>query len=112
MQILSEEDRGVFIISLARMDLDANKAEDFKKSAAPVVQGHAKVIMDMRGIGFIDSAGLGAILSVFKKVRGDGGQFRVFGLSEEVKALFDLVRMQRLFDVYPDRESAIQAFQV
>lgn len=111
MQFQHEDIDGVFILVTPRMDLDASNADEFKKNAGPAIQGQSKVVMDLSGIGFMDSAGLGAILSVFKRVRADGGQFRVFGLSDEVKALFDLVRMQRLFEVYPDRESAVQASQ-
>lgn len=109
MQFRCEEVDGVRVVLTPTMDLDASNSDEFKKSAAPAVQGHSRVVMDLSGIGFMDSAGLGAILSIFKKVRGDGGQFRVYGLSEEVKALFELVRMQRLFEVYPDKESAIAA---
>lgn len=109
MQFDYEEIDGIWMVATPKMDLDASNVEDFKKAAAPLVQGRSRVVMDLSGIGFMDSAGLGAILSIFKKVRGDGGQFRVFGLSNEVKALFELVRMQRLFEVYPDRESAVAA---
>jgi anti-sigma B factor antagonist len=111
MNLRTEDVNSILIVSVPTMDLDASKADEFKKSAGPLVQGHSRVIMDLSGIGFMDSAGLGAILSVFKKVRADGGQFRVFGLSEEVKALFELVRMQRLLEVYSDRETAISDFQ-
>jgi len=111
MQIRRDDADGIVILSAPNMDLDASNADEFKKSVSPAVQGETKVIFDLSTIGFMDSAGLGAVLSVFKKVRADGGQFKVYGLSEEVKSLFELVRMQRLFEVYPDRESAIRAFQ-
>lgn len=111
MEFRSEEVDGVLIVTAPHMDLDAGNVEEFKKDAAAVVQVHPKVAMDLSGIGFMDSAGLGAILSVLKKVRANGGQFKVFGLSDEVNALFDLVRMRRLLDVYPDLESALKAFQ-
>lgn len=111
MKFESEEVDGVFVLIAPKMDLDASDAEEFKKGAAAEVQGHAKVAMDVSGIGFMDSAGLGAILSVYKKVRSNGGRFNLFGLSDEVTALFDLVRMRRLLDVYPDRESAIKALE-
>jgi anti-sigma B factor antagonist len=109
MQFRYGEVEGIWLVCTPEMDLDASNSDEFKKTAAPLVQGRSRVVMDLSGIGFMDSAGLGAILSIFKKVRADGGQFRVFGLSEEVKALFELVRMQRLFEVYSDKESALAA---
>ena len=111
VQFQSEDIDGILMVSTPSTDLDASNAEEFKKGIVPVVNGYSRVIMDLSGIGFMDSAGLGAILSVYKKVREEGGQFRVFGLSKEVKALFDLVRMQRLFELCEDREWAIRASQ-
>jgi anti-sigma B factor antagonist len=110
MNFQTEEVDGVLVVRTPDMDLDAGNAEEFKKNAAALIEGYTKVAMDLNGIGFMDSAGLGAILSVFKKVRANGGQFKLFGLSPEVSALFDLVRMQRLLDIYPDQESALAAF--
>lgn len=109
MQFQSEQVDGVLIVAMPNIDIDAGNADEFKKSICPLVEGYHRVVIDLGGIGFMDSAGLGAILSVFKKVRAEGGRFLVYGLRPEVQSLFDLVRMQRLFEVHQDRESAIQA---
>lgn len=111
MQFQTEEINDILVVTTPKIDIDANNAEEFKKSVAPVVERHQKVVMDLGGIGFMDSAGLGAILSVYKKVRADGGKFVVYGLNGEVQALFDLVRMHRLFIIQDDKESALQAAQ-
>ena len=109
MAFKAEEVDGVLIISTPQMDLDASKAGEFKGAVGLMVAGHPKVAIDLGEIGFMDSAGLGAIISVCKAVRAGGGQFRVFGLTEAVKSLFDLVRAHRLFEVFADRESALRA---
>lgn len=107
MQFDSETIDGILIVAPPKMDIDAGNADEFKKDAASAIQGHNNVIMDMSNINFMDSAGLGAMLSVFKKVRAEGGRFRIFGLVGEVKALFQLVRMQRLFEIHDDKETAV-----
>jgi len=101
----------IVLVSPPNTDLDAGNADEFKRDITPLIEGQQKVIINMESIGFMDSAGLGAILSAFKKVRGGGGLFRIYGLSKEVKALFQLVRMQRLFEIYENRESAIESLQ-
>lgn len=110
MRFNMENIDGVLVVSPPKIDLDANDADEFKKDIISVVEDNKKVILDLRPIGFMDSAGLGAVLSAFKKVRSGGGQFKIFGPSKEVKALFELVRMHRLFEIYEDRESAINSF--
>ena len=109
MQLQTEITNSVLIIRAPALDLDASNAEEFKGSAASLVDGHSKVVLNLHDVGFMDSAGLGAVISVYRRVKMDGGEFRVFGLSPEVSALFDLVRMQRLFDIHKDKESAINA---
>lgn len=100
----------ILIVTPPKTDLDASNSDEFKRDIAQVVEGYHKVIMDLETISFMDSAGLGAMLSAFKKVRSEGGLFRIYGLSNEVKALFELVRMHRLFEIYTDRDSAINSF--
>ena len=108
MRFDTEEVNDILIVTPPAMDLDASKAEEFKRDIALVVEGHSKVAMNLERIAFMDSAGLGAMLSTFKAVRASGGLFAIYGLSDEVKALFELVRMQRLFKIGNTRESAIE----
>lgn len=100
----------ILIVLPPRMDLDANDADEFKRDIAPVIAGHQKVALNLTSIGFMDSAGLGAMLSAYRKVQAEGGQFRIFGLNPEVKELFELVRMHRLFAIYQDKDSTIRSF--
>jgi anti-sigma B factor antagonist len=109
MAFKAEEVDSVLVITTPHMDLDASKAAEFKRVVGMMAAGHPKVALDLGEIGFMDSAGLGAVISVCKAVRAGGGQFRVFGLTEAVKSLFDLVRAHRLFEVFADRESALRA---
>ncbi|UCH33206.1 MAG: STAS domain-containing protein [Armatimonadota bacterium] len=109
MPFEAEDVDGILIVTAPFMELDASTADDFKQTLAPIVSGHAKVAVDLSGVRFMDSAGLGAILSVCKTVRAGNGRFCVFGLTEAVKALFDLVRVHRLFAVHEDRETAVRA---
>lgn len=107
----SEDIDGVRVITTPPTEIDAGNAEEFKRDISPLLDGASKVAIDLSSVQFMDSAGLGAMLSAFKKVRAEGGQFKAFGLTKEVRELFELVRMQRLFDVYDDKEKAIEALQ-
>lgn len=109
MQFGTEVLDSILILTPPAIDLDASNAEEFKRSITPLVDGHSVVVLNLESISFMDSAGLGAVLSLYKKVRADGGEFRVYGMTKEVKALFDLVRMQRLFEICDNRMTALRA---
>ncbi len=107
MRFETETVDNTLIVSPPEIDLDASNADEFKRDIVSTIGGYTKVVMDMKNVGFMDSAGLGAMLSAFKKIRAEGGQFRIYGLNKEVKTLFELVRMHRLFQVLENRETAL-----
>lgn len=109
MRLQTETQNNMFIIEVPALDLDASNADEFKKSAGSIIKDQINVLLDLKNVGFMDSAGLGAVISIFRNIKANGGSFRACSLSPEVKALFDLVHIQRLFDICEDRESAAAA---
>jgi anti-sigma B factor antagonist len=69
------------------------------------------VLLDLHRVAFIDSSGLGALLACQRVIEGAGGQLKLCGLRPEVRAALELVRMDRLIDVYASREEALAAFR-
>ncbi|MGH9760008.1 MAG: STAS domain-containing protein [Blastocatellia bacterium] len=90
--------------------LDASNSRDFKRSAMEVVQNHSKVVFDLSGLEFVDSSGLGVILSCLRHLNSSGGDLKLCGMTKPVRALFELVRMHRIFEIFSTREDAIRAF--
>ncbi|TAM80287.1 MAG: anti-sigma factor antagonist [Acidobacteria bacterium] len=92
-------------------ELDASNAPEFKRDITPVVEKNKKLVLDMNRLHFVDSSGLGAILSCLRQLSAKGGDLKLCCMSKQVKAAFELVRMHRIFDIYPTREEAIRAFE-
>ncbi|MEO5620232.1 MAG: STAS domain-containing protein [Cypionkella sp.] len=91
--------------------LTAVQGAAFKDQTITLIEaGHARLIVDLTGITFIDSSGLGALVSVLKRV-GNRGEIVVCGLSSGLKQMFSITRMDRVFAAYPDRAAAIAALK-
>lgn len=91
--------------------LDADTVAAFKKVAYEMVnQGCARFVVDFGALGFIDSMGLGVLISLLRRVRQRGGDVKVAALTDEVKTIFEITRLHRLFDVCTDEESAMRRF--
>ena len=101
---------GVAIVTVPGEYLDASVAEEFKRDAAPVLDANPRAVFDLSRLQFIDSAGVGALLSCLRRVSAANGDLKLCGLSPAVRAVFDLARMHRLFDIFPTREEAVAAF--
>ncbi|HJY82285.1 MAG TPA: STAS domain-containing protein [Candidatus Binatia bacterium] len=111
MEMITEKMGDVTVVVLPGEQLDASNAKEFKRDIAPVLEANAKAVFDMSQLRFVDSSGLGAILSCLRQLNAAGGDLKLCGLSKPVRALFELVRMHRIFDIYSTKDEAIRAFQ-
>jgi anti-sigma B factor antagonist len=111
MELTIEKLGEVTIVRLPGEQLDASNAKDFKRDVASVLSGTSKVVFDLSQLHFVDSSGLGAMLSCLRQVNSAGGELKLCGLSKPVRALFELVRMHRIFDICDTRDDAIRVLQ-
>ena len=110
MEIVAETVGDVAVIALPVEELDAGNAAELKRDVAPVLEGSARVVFDLTKLRFIDSSGLGAFLSCLRKANAKGGDVKLCRMSKQVRTVFELVRMHRIFDIHESREAAIAAF--
>lgn len=102
------DDHGA-IIQLMDDNLDAGNVKSFRDAIKPVLETHDQVLVDMSRLEFVDSSGLGALLSSLRSMNDKNGQFKLYGMTKPVQALFELVRMHRIFAIYETRDNALSA---
>ena len=111
MEITTEKVGQVAVVELRGEQLDASNVMDFKRDIAPVLETNSRVVFDLNELRFVDSSGLGAILSCLRQLNGAGGELKLCGLAKPVRALFELVRMHKIFDIYTTRDEAVRSLQ-
>jgi anti-sigma B factor antagonist len=104
------EGDNVLIIDLREDNLDASNVREFKDAVQALMQERTKVILDMSGVKFVDSSGLGALISCLRSLNGRRGDFRLCELTNTVRALFELMRMHRVFNIHASRDEAVRSF--
>lgn len=91
--------------------LDAESTPEFKKRVYRIVdEGSFKLVVDFKTLQFVDSMGLGALISLLRRVRNRQGDVKIAGLNKEVRSIFEITRLNRLFEIYPDWEAACKNF--
>ncbi|HKX27062.1 MAG TPA: STAS domain-containing protein [Blastocatellia bacterium] len=110
METKMEKMADITILELPGEKLIESNAHDFKQGVAPVLASNQKMVFDMSRLQFVDNSGLGALLSCVRKLHAGGGELKLFGLTNQVRGLINLVRMQRVFDIYNTREEACRSF--
>ena len=100
----------VKVVRVGLESLDAGNAREFRAAMEPHLAGATRVVADLSVVQFMDSAGLGALLSVLRQVSANGGDFRLAEPSRAVRSLLQLVRMHRIFSIHNTRDEAIASF--
>jgi len=71
-----------------------------------VSEGRTRVVVDLAGVDFIDSSGLGALIGALKATRVAGGDLRIAAAGEQVRQVLRLTNLDRVLQVYPDADGA------
>jgi anti-sigma B factor antagonist len=107
MRIEERQDGEVLIVKPAEQALDAYAATGFREHmAASILQGKRTIVLDLGAVNFLDSTGLGAIVSSLKRLDGDGIMV-ICNVGEMVMDVFRLTRMDRVFPIVHTLEEAL-----
>lgn len=101
---------GVAIIRIDGQLIVGNRQELKAMVQDGLDRGERKFLIDCTGTGYIDSSGLGALVTLSKKVREVNGELRIAGLNEDLRALFELTKLDTLFHISPSPEDALAGF--
>ena len=110
MEIQAEQCGNITIASLPVRELDAGNAGELKRAITPVLESSTRVVLDLSRLEFVDSSGLGAILSCLRQLAARGGDLKLCCTTKHVRAAMELVRMHRVFAIYDSRDEAVAAF--
>ncbi len=104
-----ETDGAVTVVRLLTSNLDASNVAQFKEEVVGRVGGGGAWVIDLANVSFVDSTGLGALVSCLRRSQEQGCRLGLCGLQKRVLVLFELVRLYRIFDVFETREAAVDA---
>ena len=102
---------GVTVVA-PRGDLDLATVDDIRRALAKVLDGgQSRVVLDLGGVGYIDSSGMGAMVAAMKQARAAGGDLRFCALQDDVRGIFELTRLARAISIHPTRQEALASWR-
>jgi anti-sigma B factor antagonist len=105
-----KDPKGVVVIGVDGQLIVGNRHELKQKVVDAIEVGERKVLIDFTNTGYIDSSGLGALVSLSKKLRDAGGELRLAGLNEDLRTLFELTKLDTLFTIADSADAALASF--
>ena len=100
----------VTILDVEGQLIVGNRQELKQKVLEELESGERKFLIDFERTGYIDSSGLGVLVSLSKKIREQGGELRLANLNEDLRTLFELTKLDTLFQISSSRDEALSSF--
>jgi anti-sigma B factor antagonist len=73
-------------------------------------EGKSKILLNLGGVGYIDSSGIGELVSSFTAVNKEGGTLKLLNLTQKIQDLLAITKLLTVFDVFEDEENALSSF--
>jgi anti-sigma B factor antagonist len=105
-----DESKGVVVLGVDGQLIVGNRHELKQKVLDALEAGERKFLVDFSDTGYIDSSGLGVLVSLSKKIREIDGQLRLAGLNDDLHTLFELTKLDTLFAIDDTTDQALTAF--
>ena len=107
----TREVNGIIIIDLnGQITLGEASAALRAEISDQVGHGFRKILVNLGGVTYIDSAGLGELTCSFTSVRNRGGELKLLNLTKRVHDLMQITKLYTVFDVYDDEKKALASF--
>jgi len=100
----------VTVVDVEGQLIVGNRQELKQKVLDELEGGARKFLIDFSNTGYIDSSGLGVLVSLSKKIREQGGELRLANLNEDLRTLFELTKLDTLFHIANNRDEALASF--
>ena len=101
---------GVAVLQVDGQLIVGNRQELKEMVQTALDRGERRLLIDFSRTGYIDSSGLGALVSISKKIREAGGELRLSGLNEDLRSLFELTKLDTLFAIAETPQQALASF--
>jgi anti-sigma B factor antagonist len=111
-EITTRELEGVIIVdAIGRLTLNDSRTQLRDLIHVFAGNGHKNFLLNLAEVDFVDSDGMGELVRSYSVVRQRGGEMKLVHLSERVRNLLQITRVNTIFEIYSDEQIALQAFR-
>lgn len=89
-------------------DLDFHSSPDVRAELSKLVDKQAKkILIDLKKVNYVDSSGLATFVELFQKMKRYGGKLALFNLSQGVRSVFEIAKLNAIFKLAKDEQEAV-----
>ncbi len=103
---------GVVILDLAGKLMGGPESDPLREAFRRLIDGGTrKLIVNLRGVPWMNSSGLGVLLAAFIQARKQGGEVKFVGLQDRVQGILTTTKLVTMIETWEDEEAAVRSFQ-
>jgi anti-sigma B factor antagonist len=92
-------------------EIDINSSPEIKKAFSRLIaKKEPRIVINFAKVTYVDSSGLATLVEILKNMRSYGGKLRLANLSPKIKSLFEITKLEKLFEIFADEEEAVSTF--
>ena len=112
MNIQKSPEGEVMILNLSGKIMGGPDYEKFHAEIKTLIkEGYVDILLNMSKVTWINSTGLGILISGYHSIRAAEGSMKVCSVKERVLSIFYISQLEKIFNVYPNREEALASFE-
>jgi anti-sigma B factor antagonist len=100
----------VVVVDCAGRIVFGEESADLRDTVRMVIAQSKRVVLNLSGVNYIDSGGLGTLVSLFATARNNGGSIKLSNLTKRVGDLLQVTKLVTVFEVYDNEEKAIESY--
>ena len=110
LTLTSRQDNGNCIVEASGRLVAGESCTDLRNLVKRLTaEGGRSFVLNMAGLSYMDSSGLGLLLSIYATVRGYGGDVKLVNIEDRVKELFKTTKLTEVFEIFEDENRAFAA---
>ena len=113
MKISHAIDNNVLVLTPCVKFIDSSNVKEFKKETVDLINKVKiyKLVFNLENVTFIDSMGLGSLISILKMTKNEQGDVRIASVCNTVKVILELIRLNKIIKIFADPKDAVESFE-
>ena len=111
LKIETRQTDGVTVMSCNGRIVFGEEASALRENLKSVLSSTRQVVLNLSGVSYIDSGGLGTLVGVYSSARASGADIKLTGLGQRLRDVLQITKLVTVFEVYDTEQEAIGAFR-
>lgn len=112
MNLTTDYQQGVAVVHIGETRLMYPLLSEFADTvAALIASGERRIVLDVSGVAYVDSAAIGCLMDLYRQATAAGAVVRLAGVQKRVETMLSMTGAHHFLPIHPDESSAVRAFE-